>query len=232
MKQLHLFHPEYSNYSWEIYDLGTIAYEKALQIQEETWLEIKDGANHRIYLLEHPNVITLGKRTEEDHLLLSKKELQEAGIELYRVDRGGSATFHGPGQLVGYIHCKSSRVGGIHELVERILTAIAQTLQSFGIDCEVDRENPGIWTQTEVPRKLAAVGLSNRDGYTKHGFAINVDLPLTGFTAIVPCGLTLPVTTMAIELGKRIEVEEVKQVIVPQLQHVLEMDPEIEIINL
>ena len=85
----------------------------------------------------------------------------------------------------------------------------------------IDEENPGIWTRSEIPRKLAAVGLSNRDGVTKHGFAINIDLPLTGFTAIVPCGLTLPVSTMAIETGEKIPIGEVKEKITQILKEEL-----------
>lgn len=111
-----------------------------------------------------------------------------------------------------------NRVGGIHELVARILQSIQNTLQEWGISCEIDSDNPGIWTQSEVPRKLAAVGLSNRDGYTMHGFAINVDLPLSGFSTIVPCGLSLPVTTMAIETGNQLSVDEVKKRIIHHLK--------------
>jgi lipoyl(octanoyl) transferase len=223
--QIDVFQPEYSKYSWEVEDLGLIPYGEALEIQEQSWKNVKEGANHKIYLLEHPNVITLGRRTEDEHLLMTPEELQENNIELFKVDRGGSATFHGPGQLVGYLICKSNRVGGIHDLVARILRSVSELMNSYGIDADIDEENPGIWTKSEIPRKLAAVGLSNRDGVTKHGFAINIDLPLTGFTAIVPCGLALPVSTMAIETGRRITVEEVKSKITKILRTQLSIEP-------
>jgi len=226
MSQITTFHPDYSSYAWNVYDLGRISYGKALELQKKYRRAVKEGGDHVLLLLEHDPVITLGRRTEPEHLLKSEKELNSDGIELFEVDRGGSATYHGPGQLVGYVICKSSRVGGIHELVSRVLRAVANTISSFGIDCHVDEDNPGIWSTGEVPRKLAAVGMSNTHGYTMHGFAINVDLPLTGFAAIVPCGLTLPVSTMAIESGRRIAVDEVKTKVIEELNKVLQLPVE------
>ncbi len=195
---------------WYVIDLGTISYKKGLELQQEYWQKAVDGDDHYILLLEHTPVITLGRRTEPEHLLLNEEELKVQGIDLYKVNRGGSATYHAPGQLVGYIICKSSRFGGIHELVTRVLNSIQQVISDFEINCVIDPENPGIWTNSDTPRKLAAVGMQNKHGYTLHGFAINVHLPLTGFSAIVPCGLTLPVSTMSIELGKIIRIEDVK----------------------
>jgi len=204
------FQPDYSAYHWQIIDLKRISYAEALELQQQTWNAVQEGGDHVLYLLEHNPVITMGRRTDPEHLLRSRSELKEDGIELFKVDRGGSATYHGPGQLVGYVICKSSRMGGIHTLVKRILNIITETIQSFGVPATIDEDNPGVWTETEVPRKLAAVGMSNTHGITMHGFAINVDLPLSGFSAIVPCGLTLPVTTMAIETGKHLQVDDVK----------------------
>ena len=133
--------------------------------------------------------------------------------ELFRVNRGGSATYHGPGQLIGYLICKSNRYGGIHSLVTIILNTIHEVISSFGIKAKIDTENPGVWTDTEPPRKLSAVGMSNKDGYSMHGFAINVDLPLTGFSTIVPCGLKLPVSTLAIETGRRLQISTIEELI-------------------
>lgn len=195
---------------WEIIYPGLIDYATGLELQEKYWNAVKNGGKFILLLLEHQPVITLGRRTDPSHLLLSETELKERGIELFHANRGGSATYHGPGQLVGYIICKSSRYGGIHSVVERALKSINRVMNNFEIKSYIDYENPGVWTNTEPPRKLAAVGMSNKDGYTMHGFAINVDLPLTGFSAIVPCGLTLPVSTMSIEIGKRIDLSQVE----------------------
>ncbi|MFV2015093.1 MAG: lipoyl(octanoyl) transferase LipB [Candidatus Heimdallarchaeota archaeon] len=171
--------------------------------------------------MQHEAVITLGRRTNPAHLLVSETELKQKGIDLIRVDRGGSATYHGPGQLVGYVIAKSSRFGGIHNLISSILQIINKVLQDLSVDSCINYDNPGIWTNSIPPRKLSAVGMSNKHGYTMHGFAINVDLPLTGFTAIVPCGLTLPVSTLAIETGSRYAVSKIADLIEKEFLKIL-----------
>lgn len=195
---------------WQVVEFDRVSYQDGLNIQENYWQNVVDGGDHTLLLLEHNPVITLGRRTDPTHLLLSKEDLEKKGIELYKVDRGGSATYHGPGQLVGYIIAKASRFGGIHAMVSQLLQGLQEIIQSFGIDCVVDSDNPGIWTTSSPPRKLAAVGIQNKRGYTMHGFAINVNLLLAGYSAIMPCGLSLPVSTMSIELGKVISVDDVK----------------------
>ena len=217
------FTPSNSSHTWTIEYHDLMNYGEALELQKTRRDEVMNGGNHHLILLQHPSVITLGRRTDPNHLVWSESEIRAAGIDLHRVDRGGSATYHGPGQLVGYIICKSSRMGGIHHLVSSILGIINNTMHQFGIETTIDEENPGIWTETEVPRKLAAVGMSNTKGYTMHGFAMNVDLPLTGFSAIVPCGLTLPVSTMAIETGRRFSVDEVKEVVIQQFKDMFQV---------
>lgn len=209
--------PKHSSYLWSVRDLNRIGYKEALEMQEDLWQRVVDGDHHYLLLLEHNPVITLGKRTDPDHLLKTKQELEQDGIELFEVNRGGSATYHGPGQVVGYIICKSSRIGGIHALVEKTLIGLSNTISSLGISCTIDYENPGIWTTSDPPRKLAAVGMSNRNGVTMHGFAVNVDVPLTGFSMIVPCGLQLPVSTLSIELGTQISIAEFKKDVIDHL---------------
>lgn len=206
-----------SSHKWVIHNYDRLEYSKALEYQYQFWDEVAKNGNHHLMLLEHDPVITLGRRTDPEHLLLSKEELKDRGVSLYKIERGGSATYHGPGQLVGYIICKSTRFGGIHNLVKSILESIVGTLDYFGIQAHIDEENPGVWTLTDPPRKLAAVGMQNKNNITLHGFALNVDLPLTGFSYIVPCGLQLPVSTMAIETGKRMSVSDVKEIIIEKL---------------
>lgn len=198
---------------WIVEKHGILQYGEALKIQKQIREQVIIGNHQYLMLLQHEDVITLGRRTDVAHLLLSEKELKQKGIELFRVDRGGSATYHGPGQLIGYVITKSSRFGGIHNLVSLILQIINRVILDLSIDSKIDFDNPGIWTNTTPPRKLSAVGMSNNHGYTMHGFAINVDLPLTGFTAIVPCGLALPVSTLAIETGNRYTVSEIADLI-------------------
>ncbi|MHA2252161.1 MAG: lipoyl(octanoyl) transferase LipB [Candidatus Kariarchaeaceae archaeon] len=203
--------------TWFVRHYDKISYSDGLRIQTEFQKKVKEEGDQFLLFLEHTPVITLGRRTDKKDLLLSPEELTMKGVELFQVDRGGSATYHGPGQLVGYVICKVSRFGGIHALVISILKAIQKTITGMGISCKLDIKNPGIWTETDPPRKLAAVGMQVKDGISMHGFAINVDMPLTGFSMIVPCGLRLPVSTLSIEKGENINLEQFKMQIKTEL---------------
>ncbi|MHA2402762.1 MAG: lipoyl(octanoyl) transferase LipB [Candidatus Kariarchaeaceae archaeon] len=202
---------------WQIQEYEIIDYQKGLTIQESYKEDVIRNNSQNILLLEHEPVITLGRRTDPSHVLLTETELKQRGIALYKVDRGGSATYHGPGQLVGYIIAKANRFGGIHAIVTSLLKALQHCISDLGIMCSVDYENPGIWTTTTPEKKLAAVGMQVKDGVTQHGFAINIDLPLGPFGMIVPCGLSLPVSTLAIELGERMNVGKFREKIIPYL---------------
>lgn len=201
---------EINNSCWEIKDLAMIPYKEALDLQNELLERAKHSNKRYILLLEHPPVITLGRRTDPNHLLLSQKELEKKGIDLFNVDRGGSATYHGPGQLVGYIITKVSKHGGVHALVSKVLSSIHQLFSEMGLEVEINNDMPGVWTKTDIPRKLSAVGMQIKNGYSLHGFALNINTSLEGFSMIVPCGLPNPVSTLSIELGRTISVEEVK----------------------
>ena len=211
MKLIKSYFPNNNAKGWEFYDLGVVEYSDGLEIQNKEKLKVSNNSENKLLLLEHNPVITLGRRTKIEHLLESKEEIVKKGIDIFEIDRGGSATYHGPGQLVGYIICKSSRLGGIHNLINLILKSINNVMDMYGISSYIDNENPGIWTDTPLPRKLAALGMSNNKGVTMHGFAINLDMPLTGFSIIVPCGLTLPVSTIAIETGEKIGMIKLKE---------------------
>lgn len=202
---------EIKNSKWEIRDLDMISYKDALELQNDLLERAMISNNHYILLLEHEPVITLGRRTDPTHLLLSQNDLERKGIALFNVERGGSATFHGPGQLVGYIITKASKHGGVHTLVSKVLSSIHEVITEMGLKVEINNEMPGIWTKTDIPRKLSAVGMQIKHGYSLHGFALNVNNSLEGFSMIVPCGLPNPVSTLSIELGSRLTIEEVKQ---------------------
>ena len=196
---------------WNILEFSTIRYNEALKIQENLWKRAIQTGEHFLMLLEHFPVVTMGRRTKSEDILVSKDDFKAQGIDLVKINRGGSATYHGPGQLVGYLICKPSRFGGIYRLVNQVLEAIAATISSYGIDVKIDVDNPGVWTNSLPPKKLSAVGMSTSLGYTMHGFAINVDMQLTGFHTIIPCGLDLPVTTINQQINKPISMEKLKE---------------------
>lgn len=197
--------------SLEIHVLeGQQKYEDMLERQLNTHQKVLNKTSPpTFFLLEHEPVITLGRRTDPEHLLVSKETLVEQKIDLHKINRGGSATYHGPGQLVGYIIARVSKYGGTHELVTRVLNLVAASIEAFGVKCRIDQDNPGVWTIDDHPRKIAAVGMQIKEGVSLHGFAINVDLSLIPYTYIVPCGLNLPITTLSIESNTDIQISAV-----------------------
>lgn len=203
---------------FEIIELaGEIPYREGLEIQMKHWKEVGKGGNSRILFLEHTPTITLGRRTNPDHLLYSQEEYKKRGIEVVKVDRGGSVTYHGPGQLVGYIITRVARHGGTHNLVTKTMQMLEQSIVQLGIEAQKNEEFPGIWTTTQPPKKLAAIGMQIKAGTSLHGFAVNVNLELEPFSMIVPCGLPEPVSTLSIELKRRVSIEEVKENIIQNL---------------
>lgn len=188
--------------------LGRLPYAQALALQEQTLSAVKAGAGpDRLLLLEHPPVVTLGRSARREHLLLPAAQLARRGIELFEVARGGDVTYHGPGQLVGYLIADLGRAGAldVHAHLRRIEAALIEALARLGVG---GRRIPGMTGVFAVgapeapPRKLASIGIGVRAGCSFHGFALNVDLDPADFDVIVPCGLHgVRMATLAQELG-------------------------------
>jgi len=195
---------------WNVEDLALIHFDEALQLQEQCWESVKSGSDHFLLLLEHHPVLTFGRRSKANHILIAESEIEKLGVEIQRADRGGSVTYHGPGQLVGYIICKSSRYGGIHQVVTLIMKTIIQALTHIGIKTRSSAENPGIWTN-DLKTKIGAIGMSNRQGITMHGFSINVNNDLTIYSKFVPCGLTAPVSSISEIMKAKVTMDDVKE---------------------
>ena len=158
-----------------------------------------------LILLEHPPVYTLGRRTDPAHVLLAEAEIGRRGAEVHRVDRGGSVTFHGPGQLVGYpiVHlgAKPDVMGYLREVEEAVIRACAD----LGVEVGRNRDT-GVWAGN---RKVCAVGVRVSRSVTLHGFALNCTTDLGWYDAIVPCGLTdRGVASLSQVAGRDITVEE------------------------
>ncbi len=207
---------------FEIIDLeGKVPYNKGLDFQMKLWEEVHEGGKSKLIFLEHKPTITLGRRTEPSHLLHSIDEYREMGIEVVKVQRGGSVTYHGPGQLVGYVITKVSRHGGTHSLVSRVMGLLERTIQTFGVPCHQNHDFPGIWTNDNPKKKLAAIGMQIKSGVSLHGFAVNVNLDLSPFSKIIPCGLPEPVSTLSLELKRNLSVQEVRDRLVEYLPNYL-----------
>ncbi len=166
----------------------------ALQLQLRERLqnrEEQDGESEGyLVVLQHPPVITLGKRATMA-ALSAPGWVREQGIEVFKIDRGGEATYHGPGQLVIYPIVRLDALGlGVSDLVRGLAASIATVLGKYGVEAAYDPEIPGLWTQSETPsRKLASVGMRVSGGVSTHGAAINVVNDMTAFGMFTPCGM-------------------------------------------
>ena len=182
-------------------DLGRLPYRDAWALQERAHAEVFAGGPERVLLVEHPPVITFGRRAGvERNLLASDEQLAKLGVEVVQSDRGGDITFHGPGQIVAYPIVRlidhGLSVGGYVHLLEDVVIA---TLAEFGISAGKDTCAVGVWADdgTGATAKLCAIGVRIRRGVTLHGLALNVTTDLNYFNLIVPCGLQCrPVTSI------------------------------------
>lgn len=166
---------------------GRLPYRDGLALQE-ILLERRRQLNEDILvLLEHPPVITLGRRSRPEHLRLSETELHRRGIDLVEAARGGDVTYHGPGQLVGYpIVDLAARGRDLHRYLRMLEEVLILTLEAFGIEGSRRKGATGVWVGEA---KIASIGVGVRRWMTSHGFALNVADDLSGFAAIIPCGL-------------------------------------------
>lgn len=165
---------------------------------------IPDG----LILLEHEPVFTIGRSTKADHLLFPREDLARRGFGVFEIERGGSITYHGPGQLVGY---PILDLRAYNEDIVKYMRSLEETLLRTLLDVEIRAERvrgyAGAWVGTE---KIAAVGVAVKRKVTMHGFALNVDPDLDHFALINPCGLGRPVTSMARVLGRAVSLDEVR----------------------
>lgn len=195
----------------QILDLGLIEYGEAHKLQLSLVEDRVEGKiPDTLLLLEHPHVITLGRRMKE--YITSIR-----GIPVYRVERGGEATYHGPGQLVGYFIVDLNFSNkSIRDFVWGIEEALIMTLREFSIEAGRVAGHPGVWVGG---RKVASIGLALRWWVTYHGFALNVNTNLEYFKLINPCGLNPEVmTSMERLLGKKVEMEKVKEILVEKIR--------------
>lgn len=191
-------------------------YESAWSLQRELVEErMADRCLDTLLLMEHGPVFTIGRSGQEAHWGGDEQVLREAGFPVYRVERGGSITYHGPGQIVGYPILRLDRYcAGPKAYVQRLEEVLSRTLTSWGIEGHrvEGRGLTGVWVGSSPPEKIAALGVRIQRGVTMHGFALNVDMDLTPFSRIVPCGIVgCHVTSMAEHLGGSVDRRAVRQ---------------------
>jgi lipoyl(octanoyl) transferase len=207
----------------QVLQLGKTPYLEALALQRELAAAVQAGlAPDTVLFLEHPPVVTMGRRTDEAELHVPG----DAGVEVVETDRGGKSTFHGPGQLVCYPILDLNRHGrDVRRYCRDLEESIVQTLAAFALEGRRIDGLTGVWL-TPPPRKIASIGVHISRWVTTHGYALNVDLDPAPFTEwITACGLEdAAFTTMARELDRPLTVDEVRPAAAAALAGVFGLD--------
>jgi len=220
-------------------DLGLIRYKEAWDLQESYLNEqvnikiinqqgnIIKPTENRLLFCEHPHVYTLGKSGKENNLLINEKMILQLGAEYFPVNRGGDITYHGPGQLVAYpILDLDNFFTDIHRYMRSLEEVVIQTCAKFGLLVGRIAGMTGVWVDfdSDNPRKICAMGVKTSRWVTIHGLALNVNTNLDYFTHIVPCGITdKSITSLQKELGKEINMIDVKKVMLTIFSSVFQM---------
>lgn len=227
-------------------DLGNIGYGDAWAYQEELlkwnldkkaawYAEMGNnapytiGTKHYLLFCSHPHVYTLGKSGHMEHLLVNDSRLKELNVEFYKTNRGGDITYHGPGQIVGYpILDLEYFVTDLGKYMRNLEEVIIRTLQHYGIEAGRLSGSTGVWLDADQPgkaRKICAMGVRCSRWVTMHGFAFNINNDLKYFDYIVPCGITdKSVTSLSKELGRAVNEDEVKQLLIEHFEKVFEAE--------
>jgi lipoate-protein ligase B len=195
-------------------DLGRVEYGAAYELQRRLQAERDaDRVPDLLILVEHPPVITLGRRGSREHVFLTDDQLAARGIGIFETNRGGLVTYHGPGQVVGYPIARLRQLAGdAPTYVWRLEETIVRTLAELGIQARRDPGNRGVFADRG---KIAAIGVAVTHGVTMHGFALNVCPNLEHFTLIDPCGIgDLGVTSIERLRGTPPDLESVRAALV------------------
>ena len=203
-----------------------MAYERAWALQHDlVERRIACQTPDTLLLVEHEPVITLGRRADPGNILATAEMLQEQGIAVVQVERGGDVTYHGPGQLVGYpiVHLPGLSLGA-SDFMHALEDALALALSDFGIATHRREGIIGVWVGED---KIAALGVRIRRGVTFHGFALNVAPNMAHWSLIIPCGIRDGgVTSMAAELGYTPTMADVRRCVSLRLGQVLRVSLE------
>ena len=214
----------------ECWDYQTKLFENTVQqkIHNRKNLENKVETKNYLIFCEHPHVYTLGKSGSENNLLINSYELENNEASFYKINRGGDITYHGPGQLVVYpIFDLDHFFTDIHKYLRFLEEAVILTLQEYGINSERVDGLTGVWIEgdTKNARKICAIGVKSSRWVTMHGIGFNINSNLKYFNYIVPCGINdKSVTSIKKELGKEINMNELKQKLKINLANIFNYD--------
>ncbi len=205
-------------------DIGMMDYSKALDLQHRLWLKrVEENVPDLLLILEHPHVITLGRRGNQSHLLVSTEILEAMKIPLFHTERGGDVTYHGPGQLIVYPIFNLKDYGyRLIQYVNQLEEIILSVLKDFGVEGARDPSNRGVWVHGD---KIASIGVAIKRWVSFHGLALNYATDLKYFDLIHPCGLEgKRMTSMEKILGKKVSRKELIKRVLFQFKKVFERE--------
>ena len=199
---------------------GKTDYAEALSRQTELFnqkvqakLYGKKDISQDFIVCEHNNVYTLGLHAKDSNMLISEAFLKQINAQVFRINRGGDITYHGPGQITGYPILDIDALGlGIRDYIDTIEQSVIDLMADYGVECTRLKGATGVWIDAfgKNPRKICAIGVKASRGITMHGFALNVNTDLNYFNYINPCGFTdKGVTSMKNELQKEFELDQI-----------------------
>lgn len=211
-------------------DLGLMDYRQCWDLQENIFAQtvnqktknrdlpenLQTPTENHLLFVEHPHVFTLGKSGDIQHLLADETELKNNQASFYKINRGGDITYHGPGQLVVYpILDLDNFFTDIHKYLRYLEEIIISILKDYGIEAGRSEGETGVWIDSGIKgkeRKICAMGVRCSRWVTMHGLALNVNADLNYFSHIIPCGIEgKAVTSMEKELGRKVDMNEVKE---------------------
>jgi lipoyl(octanoyl) transferase len=223
--------------------LGEIDYKEGWDYQEKLFWETVNrkmenrkrpvdeqiSTDNYLIFCYHPHVFTLGRTGDESNLLLNETSLQEKQAQFFKINRGGDITYHGPGQIVGYpILDLDHFFTDIHKYMRFLEEAVIRTLEEYGIESGRVEGLTGVWLDGSDPfkaRKICALGVKSSRWVTMHGFAFNINVDLSYFGHIVPCGIQdKAVTSLNKELGREVDMAEVEGKLKRHLVELFEME--------
>ncbi|GAC1497890.1 MAG: lipoyl(octanoyl) transferase LipB [Vulcanimicrobiaceae bacterium] len=200
-----------------VLDLGRRSYRETLALMRDLHGAVaRDEAEPTLIVVEHDPVVTLGRNAKATNVLLSREALAARGVDLVGIERGGDATYHGPGQLVVYTIRKLARFREVAPLVSSLERAVVATLASFGIVATSRREHRGVYVGNDA---ICAIGLAVKQMTSLHGLALNVSTALDYDRLITPCGTPeFGITSMSRELGRNVSLEEARDALLSALE--------------
>lgn len=196
---------------FEVFDLGLVDFQQALNFQKEKFNEVKSGSmRSALILCRHHPVITYGRRADRKNILVTPEILKEKGIRIYAAERGGDVTYHGPGQLIAYpvfdLHYFKK---DIHLFLRRLEDVVIDFLSDFGLAACRIAGKTGVWVGNE---KISSIGVAIRNWITFHGVSINIARSdMDNFRLIRPCNMDVQMACLEDVLGRSADIDEIKE---------------------